>query len=218
MEHFIKNIENLLSIWPNIILPERKKELTNILRDLKRDDKSEDLKKRAIIIGREAYPYFYAYFKIYNDCCRVKEEIGIHNFLKDKTQCSRFNKFLQDGGDIEKIRQGNVDEIYLTAEDIKAFAKAEAQVHNEAHQEVNSIIVKEEKSRFEDFVKEGEEKRNFIDKKISALRDFATENGEWGNEIFTKIDELEKRWVNFTNEPTAEDLDEVLDYYNSVIE
>jgi len=218
MENFLHNVENLLSVWPEIILPERKKELEDIKQELRRDENDEDLKKRAIMIGKEAYPHLYAYFKVYNDCCRVKEEIGIHKSLKDQNQRARFEKFLDDGGDVEKIRQGKVDEIYLSKDDIEAFRQAEAQVHGNAHKEVEDRIRTNEKSRFETFVKEGEEKRNFIDKKISALRDFAVENGEWSSEIYNKIDELEARWVNFANEPTAEDLDEVLDYFNSVTE
>ena len=45
---------------------------------------SDDEKKQVIAFTKRVYPYNYAYLNVFNECCRVKEEVGIHNFLKDE--------------------------------------------------------------------------------------------------------------------------------------
>jgi len=201
------NFKNFLDSVPQGILDSEKESFVTIS-DGKRD--------KMIDFAKKAYPRIYAYMRIFNTCCRVKEEIGIHKFIKDENIRARFDKFLHEGGDIEKIRQNKVEEEYLSADDMAAFKDAEREVHKEVHKETREEIHKSRKAEFEEFVKEGEVKVRRIDEKIRLLRELAAKLPDWQGEISAKTNEMEERWVNFGNEPQEQDLIELLEYYNSV--
>lgn len=203
---FAENFKNFLENIPQGILDEEKKEAANI-------------KDGAAMVdfAKKAHPQIFAYMKIFNTCCRVKEEIGIHKFIADEHIRARFDKFLREGGDIEKIRRGKVDEEYLTEGDLTAFREAEAEVHREVHKETREEIHKSRKTEFEEFMREGEKEVRGVEEKIVVLREMAGKSADFGGEILEKIGELEERWANFGNEPQEQDLAELLEYYNSVI-
>ncbi len=205
MENFKSFLENI----PQGILEKEKESFVTI---------SDDKRERMIEFAKMAYPQIYAYMKIFNTCCRIKEEIGIHKFIKDTDVRARFDKFLHEGGDIEKIRQNKVLEEYLSASDMALFKEAEHEVHRIVHQETWEEIHKSRKMEFDEFVKEGEEKVRRIDAQIGSLRELSAKLPNWQVEIMGKVDEMEERWVNFGNEPAEQDLAELLEYYNSVAE
>jgi len=213
MSKFINNLKNFLESSADGFLKEEKKVVQELAQ---KEILSEDEKKQVIEFAKKAYPYNYAYLHVFNECCRVKEEVEIHNFLKDEGLKKRFDKFLKDGGDIEKIRQGRVDEEYLSEDDIEKFRNAEADVHKEVHRDVVKRIDGIDKEKFDEYVEEGKKKVVTINEKTSLLHQTATEAPEWSGQIFEKIKEMEERWVNYENEPQTEDLDELLEYYNSV--
>lgn len=204
MENFKKFLENM----PQGILDAEKKEAAGL---------GVGDEKKIIEFAKAAYPRIYAYMKIFDGCCRVKEEIGIHKFIKDENICSRFDKFLREGGDIEKIRQGKVDEEYLSSADLEVFREAEREMHKVVAEETRTEIKGAKKAEFDNYIKEGEEKLQKVEEKMAVLRHMAAESPEWGNEILDKISELEERWINFGNEPQVIDVDELLEYYSSVI-
>lgn len=177
-------------------------------------------KDRAEMLGfaKMAYPQIYAYMKIFNGCCRKKEELGIHNDIKDEGVRARFDKFVRGGGDIEKLKQGKVEEEFLSREDLELFKKAESEMHKEVAKETREEIKGSKKAEFLEFVKEGEEKLRKVEEKIKLLREMAAKSPEFGNEILEKVDELEERWANSGNEPQEQDVVELLEYYNSVME
>lgn len=184
--------------------------------NLDAENLSEDDRKKVIEFAKSAYPYVFGYKKVFDDCCRLKEEVGIHNFIKDEGVRARFDKFIREGGDTEDIRQGKIQEEYLSEDDLMEFEKAERNVHEEVHEEVQKRIEGQDKEKFEEFVKQGKEKVEEINEKIRALREMGGEMPEYSEEIDEKIIELEDRWVSYDNEPQSEDLNELLEYYNSL--
>lgn len=182
-----------------------------------KDELVEGDKNQIIVLCKKAYPQIFAYLKIFNSCCRKKEELGIHKSIKDESVRARFDKFIGDGGDIEKLKQGKVDEEYLSGEDLEIFKKAERKMHEEVAEETRAEISGSRKAEFDDYAKTGEEAVKKIDKKIAALRRLAQDSPEWSAEIFGKIAELEDRWANFGNEPQETDVNELLDYFGSVV-
>ncbi len=177
---------------------------------------SDDKRERMIEFAKMAYPQIYAYRKIFNTCCRIKEEIDIHKFIKDEGVRARFDKFLREGGDIEKIRQNKVHEDFLSVSDMAALKEAEREVHKDVHKETREEIYKSRKTEFEEFVKEGEARVRRTDAQIVLLRELSAKLPDWQKEILEKIGEMEVRWINPGNEPAEQDLAELLEYYNSV--
>lgn len=177
---------------------------------------SDDEKKEIVDFGKKAYPLIFGYFKIFNSCCRKREEAGIHNYIKDEFVRARFDKFLREGGDIEKIRQGKVDEEYLISDDIEEFKKAEKIMHAEVAKETVSEISGGRKGEYEEYVADGSAILEKIEEKLAALRKMAGELPDQSAEIFVKIAELSQRWVNFANEPSVADVDELLEFYGAV--
>lgn len=173
-------------------------------------------KKEIVDFAKKAYPYVYAYLQIFNSCCRVKEEMGIHKFIKDENSRSRFDKFLRGGGDIEKIRTNKVEEEYLSGADLELFKEAEADAHKEVHEETKAEIVGRRKKEFEAFIKEGGEKLKKVEDKIALLQKFGDQSPEWRTEIVEKINQMEERWASYGNEPAEQDAAELLEYYGSV--
>ncbi|MFA5133524.1 MAG: hypothetical protein WC459_01845 [Patescibacteria group bacterium] len=204
----LENFKNYLEFLPEGILDAEKKAAQNF---------GEGDAEKIVLFSKTAYPSIYAYQKIFNTCCRVKEEIGIHKFIKDENCRLRFDKFLREGGDIEKIRTGKIDDEYLSAGDMAAFKEAEAEVHKIVHKETREEIGGSRKDEFENFKKEGEERLRKIEEKIGLLRKMADEFPEWRTEILDKINELEERWVDPGSEPQEIDLTELLEYYGSVL-
>lgn len=204
---FADNFKNYLENIPQGILEAEKEEAAKI-------------KDRAAMLtfAKMAYPQIYAYMKVFNGCCRPKEERGIHNDIKDEAVRARFDKFLREGGDIEKLKQGKVEEDYLSAGDLAAFREAEAEMHKVVAKETREEIKGSKKAEFWEYVKEGEKKLRKVEEKIGLLREMAGKSPEFGNEILEKIDELEERWANSGNEPQEQDVAELLEYYNSVME
>ena len=183
--------------------------------EAKKAEQSKD-EKEIVDFAKKAYPYVYAYLQIFNSCCRPKEEIGIHKFIKDESSRSRFDKFLKDGGDIEKIRSDKVKEEYLSAADLELFKKAEADVHKEVHKETKAEIIGKRKAEFEQYIIEGREKFDKVESKIAVLKKLANESPDWRGEILEKIDRLKERWASYSNEPTELDVTELIEYYGSV--
>jgi len=204
----LENFKSYLEFLPAGILEQEKKEVATL---------GAEEKNKIVGFVKMAYPYIYAYGKIFNTCCRAKEEIGIHKFIKDEAVRERFDKFVREGGDIEKIRQGKIDEEYLSAGDMAVFKESEAEVHKTVHKETREEIVGSRKVEFENFKKEGEERLRKIEEKIGLLKKMASESPEWGSEILDKVSELEERWASLGNEPQEIDVAELLEYYGSVI-
>ncbi len=204
-----ENFKSFLENIPQGILEKEKESFVTL---------SDDKRERMIEFAKMAYPQIYAYMKIFNTCCRIKEEIGIHKFIKDEGVRARFDKFLHEGGDIEKIRQNKVEEEYLSASDMAAFKEAEREVHAQVHVETREEINKSRKAEFDEFVKEGEARVRLVQEKIGLLRQLSSKLPDWQAEILSKADEMDERWANFGNEPTEADLAELLEYYNSVAE
>ncbi|MBU1180238.1 hypothetical protein KJ885_04805 [Patescibacteria group bacterium] len=209
MNKLLQNLKNFLDFLPGGFID--KPDI-----DLEEEELTDEERKRIVEFGKKAFPYIYAYGKVFNECCRLREEIGIHNSIKDEGARKRFDKFLKDGGDVEKIKYGKVDEEYLSGDDIEKFKKAEAEVHKTVHCEVRDRIEKVDKEKFNEYVEEGKKKVEEIEEKIGNLRRMAGELPEYASEINQKIKEMEERWVNYSNEPQAEDLNELLEYYNSI--
>ena len=55
-----------------------------------------------------------------------------------------------------------------------------------------------------------------MEEKIAILRRLGDRSPEWRTEIIGKISELEERWASYNNEPTEQDVAELLEYYDSV--
>ncbi|PIR66539.1 MAG: hypothetical protein COU51_03300 [Parcubacteria group bacterium CG10_big_fil_rev_8_21_14_0_10_36_14] len=195
-------------------LPEGFADKPNI--DFAKEVLTEDDARQIVEFGKKSFPYVYAYSKVFDDCCRIKEEAGIHNFIEDESVRKRFDKFLRDGGEVEQIKQGKVHEEYLSREDVLAFQNAEREVHKEVHREVAERIAGQDKEKFGEYVEEGKKKVLLIEEKIANLRQMAGELPEHSSEINQKIMELEERWVNYSNEPQIQDLDELLEFYGAV--
>lgn len=204
---FLENFKKFLEVMPAGILDDEKKEAAEI------QDRAE-----MINFAKKAYPQIYAYMKIFNSCCRRKEELGIHNLIKDDGLRARFDKFLREGGDIEKLKQGKVEEEFLSPDDLELFKKAEGKMHKDVAKETLEEIKDSRKAEFDEFAKEGEEKLRKTEEKVGFLREMAAKSPNFGNEILEKIDELEERWANLGNEPQEQDVVELLEYYNSVAE
>lgn len=81
-----ENFKIFLDNIPQGILEKEKESFVTI---------SDDKRERMIEFAKMAYPQIYAYMKIFNTCCRIKEEIGIHKFIKDENIRARFDKFLR---------------------------------------------------------------------------------------------------------------------------
>lgn len=198
-----------------------KKFLENLPQGILDDEKrmAEKFQDGAEMVNfaKTAYAPVYAYMKIFDSCCRVKEEMGIHKFIKDEGARARFDKFLREGGDIEKIRAGKVEEDYLSPGDMAVFREAEAEVHKQVHRETREHIAGARKAEFDGCKKEGEEKMRATEEKIGLLRKMADESPEWREEILDKVGELEERWANPGNEPQTIDAEELLEYYGSII-
>lgn len=205
----LQNLKNFLDFLPDGFI--NKPDI-----DLEKETLRDEEKKQIIEFGKNAFPYVYAYSKIFDDCCRIKEEAGIHNYIKDESVRKRFDKFLQDGGEVEQIRQGKVHEEYLSEEDVRAFQDAEREVHREVHREVAERIAGQDREKFHEYAEEGKEKIRKVEDKLANLRQMTAELPEYASEINQKIMEMEERWVNYGNEPKEQDLDELLDYYGAV--
>jgi len=213
MEKFLENLTIFLNSLPEVFLKDERKEIEKMAQ---KESLTNEEKKQVIKFAKKAYPYNFAYLEVFNECCRVKEEIGIHNFLKDEGAKSRFDKFLKNGGDIEKIRQGKVDEDYLGEDDIEKFKKAEADVHKGVHQDVTKRVEGVDREKFNEYLEEGKKRVEGVNAGVVNLRQMASELSEWNTEILIKVEEMEERWVNHGNEPTSEDLSELLEFYNSI--
>jgi len=205
MEKIVKEFKNFLNFLPPLVLGTEREAIKN----------SQD-KEQIINFAKKAYPYVHGYLRIFNSCCRLKEEMGIHKFIKDEGIRARFDKFVHEGGDIEKIRQGKVEEDYLSVDDLAALKEAEREVHEDVHKETKAEIRGKRKAEFESYVKDGAEKLNKVEEKIAILRRLGDRSPEWRTEIIGKISELEERWASYNNEPTEQDVAELLEYYDSV--
>lgn len=210
MEKILQDLKTFLDFLPDGFTDKPKI-------DFNKEKISEEEKKEIIEFGKRAFPYVYAYTKVFDDCCRIKEEAGIHNYIKDANVRKSFDKYIREGGEVEQIRQGKVDEDYLSEDDIKMFMDAEREVHKEVHREVQERIEGQDKEKFGQYVEEGKTKVDRVDAGISNLRQIAGEAPEYSEEIFEKIEEINARWVNYKNEPQEEDLNELLSYYSSVL-
>jgi len=206
---FTESFKNYLDNLPQGILENEKESFVTI---------SDDKRERMIGFAKMAYPQVYAYMKIFNSCCRAKEEKGIHNDIKDEGARARFDKFVRGGGDIEKLKTGKVEEEFLSPDDLELLKKAEEKMHKEVAKETREEIGGSKKAEFEEYVREGGERAGRVEDKIKLLREMAGKSPDFGNEILEKIDELEERWANLGNEPQEQEAVELLEYYNSVAE
>lgn len=211
MEKILKNFKIFLDF-----LPEGFVDVPEI--NFEKEVLSDKEKKQIISFGKEAFPYVYAYIKVFDDCCRIKEEAGIHNYIKDEGIRKSFDKFIRDGGEVEQIRQNKIEEEYLSESDVEVFMNAEREVHKEVHREVRERIEGIDREKFNEYVNEGKDKVERVDSGIDGLRQLAGRAPDYSEEIFEKINKLEERWANYKNEPQQEEIIELLEYYNSIIE
>jgi len=174
----------------------------------------EEIEEKIIVFGKEIYPTRAAHLKLYRLYVKGGEEAAIRAALPTGLQ-PRFDKFLEDLGDVEKVCAMDLREVDLTKEERGILCAAEEKVHGGAHQKCAELIRGEKSIEFETALAEARSELEFIEEKIAELRRLAEVNLEFSEEILGKVKNFELG-IATDRGVIPDDIQEEIDFYSGI--
>ena len=198
---------------PEVFNIARKEEMLREAEKMSATD-DDEIEEKIIVFGKEIYPTRAAHRKLYRLYVKSGEEAAIRADLPAGLR-ERFDKFLFDLGDVEKVCAMDLREADLTEADRGILCAAEAMVHNEAHQKCAELIRGEKKEEFEAALAEYQNELKTMEEKIRELRHLAAANMDLAEEILDKARNFELGIATDRGVSPA-DIQEEIDFYSGI--
>ena len=174
----------------------------------------DEIEEKIIVFGKEIYPARSAHLKLYRKYVKGGEETAIRAELPEGLK-ERFDKFLVDLGDVEKLAELDLAETDLTEPDRETLFAAEQKVHAEVHKKCSELIRGEKGQEFEAAVKDAYDELKVMEEKVSELRHLAEANPDFGSEILSKARHFELD-IATDRGVIPGDIQEEIDFYSGI--
>lgn len=174
----------------------------------------DEIEEKIIVFGKEIYPARSAHLNLYRKYVKGGEEAAIRAELPEGLK-ERFDKFLVDLGDVEKLAELDLAETDLTEVDRETLLAVEQKVHAEIHKKCLELIRGDKKEEFEAAIKEAYDELKLMEEKISELRHLAEANPDFGSEILSKARNFELG-IATDRGVIPGDIQEEIDFYSGI--
>lgn len=212
-ENKLDQLKKVIMSAPEIFGMARKEEMLREAGELSAAGDDEIVEK-IIAFGKEIYPARSAHLKLYRLYVKGGEEAAIRAELPEELK-ERFDKFLVDLGDVEKLVDLNLAETDLTEVDRQNLLAAEQKVHTEIHKKCTELIRGGKKDDFEAMVRDAYDELKLMEEKINELRHLAESNPDFGSEILSKARNFELG-IATDRGVIPGDIQEEIDFYSGI--
>lgn len=169
-----------------------------------------------INFGKEIWPYRESYQKLYEQYGRKPEEERLAAFLSGGLK-EKYQKFLADRGNIEKIKVGSPSlESYFSPDEQAAVVEAELKAHDEAHGQIEKMILTDKQEEYQTWLEQYKNEEHQITERLMELKKIAERAPVFADEIAEKIKTFEEGF-GFLDHPVGmADVQSEIDYYLGV--
>ncbi len=175
----------------------------------------EQIKETVINFGKELWPYRASYEKIYEQYGRKPEEEKIASFLSKELK-EKYKKFLEDRGNIEKMKSDADWEIYFAPTEQAAMVEAELKAHDEIHADIQKMILGSSQAEYQALLEQYKNEERQIEERLGQLEKIAGRAPDFAEEIAGKVEAF-KEGFGYLDRPVAlADVQTEVDYYLGV--
>ena len=169
-----------------------------------------------IHFGKEIWPYRESYQKMYEQYGRKPEEELIATFLSGGIK-EKYQKFLTDRGNIEKIKSGSPTlESYFITDEQAAIVEAELKAHDEIHGKIEKMILTENQEEYYGLLEQYKNEERQIEDRLVELKKIAEHAPSFKDEILEKVKTFEEGFGFLERPVTLADIQGEVDYYLGV--
>jgi hypothetical protein len=215
----INIIKEVIHKLPCVFPQERHQEMENAIAAFERDSdaKLEDIEAKLIAFGAELWPYGEAHDAFHKIHGAEAEKRLMAAKLSPPSR-AELEKFLQGGGDIESVRQGDKFEHFFSPEIRAELIEAELAAHDEVHEEMEKLMAGDKRRDFDALLANYREKLAAIMKKIDELESLGRRPSEWQAEIIDKSKSFREGFAYLERAPTLDDVSREVQYYIDIME
>ncbi len=166
--------------------------------------------------GKVIWPYRESYQKLYEQYGRKPEEERLAAFLSGSLK-EKYQKFLSDRGNIEKIQIGAQSlESYFTPDEQAAVVEAELKAHDEVHGKIEKMILADSKEEYQTLLDACKNEARQIEERLAELKKIAERAPAFADEIALKIKTFEEGFAILERPVSITDVQSEVDYYLGV--
>ena len=213
LDEFAIAIKHLVPLTPKEIVLEAKKLHAELSADENATEKQ--IHQALTLIGRKEYPYRRAYMEL----CQSDEEQRLQSLVFERV----------DPAIVKKITEMTVHGVVLE-EYMKSDLFEEQLDGDERYQVEQAVLLADEvldtqceqraetrKTSYEELVAKHRADATRLQGKIDRLRAMGGEDPKWSGEINSVCDKLEEGWSVVETDPTEEEIDKEMEYWNTVL-
>lgn len=214
----INLLKNLILTAPVTFSKARKEEMLSKVEQYIEDSGADlaAIEETMIRFGKEIWPYRESYVKIYEQYGRKPEEERIATFLSGELKI-KYQKFLSDRGNIEKIETGSPSlESYFTPDEQAAMVEAELKAHDEVHGKIEKMILADKQEEYQILLEQYKNEARQIEELLLQLKKIALRAPLFVEEIALKIKTFEEGFGFLERPVSVTDVQSEIDYYLGV--
>jgi hypothetical protein len=183
----------------------------------KADAQLADIEAALIKFGNELWPYCEAHEAFHKIHGAAAEKRLLRSKLSPSAR-AEFDKFVEEGNDIESVRAGDKFENFFSPEIRAEIIDAELKAHDEVHEEMEKLLSGDKRADFDALLLSYQEKLATISKKINELEVLAGRSDKWRAEILDKVKTFRAGFAYVERPPSLDDVSRELEYYVDIME
>lgn len=198
----------------------RRKEMTQTIEEMRQNQNipHEKVEDTLIAFGKELWPYHRALSELHRQYAARREEILIREKLKNNVELfKKFDRYLDESGDIHAFKQGRGFEKFFDPEEWGALSALTMEAHDETMAEFQRECVSTRLEECNDLVGQYREELERVDAKVAALKRLAEKSEKWREEILAKARAFEEGWGAASRAPEERQVEEAIDFYERTI-
>jgi hypothetical protein len=212
-------MKHVIHRLPGVFPDSRHREMENEIAMLERNPNSsiDVIEGKLIEFGAELWPYCEAYDKFYKIFGESKEREAMRQKLSAPARVS-FDKFVDEGGNIESVRDGAKFEQFFDADIKSEIIAAELEAHDGVREEMEKLIAGEKTAEFAALLSDFKEKQVALSGKIDELAALAVRSPGSSAEILDKVKMFREGFAYVEPTPSLQDVAQEIQYYVDIME
>ncbi len=177
----------------------------------------EDIEAKLIEFGSELWPYSEAHAAFHKIYGAAKEKELMKKNLSP-TAKKELERYIEGGGDIESVGEGEKFEAFFTPEVQSELVEAEVSAHDAVHEEMEKLLSSDKRADFDALLKNYQEKFAVISGKIRELETLAARFPQYAPEILDKAKTFREGFAYIERPVSLDDVEREIQYYIDVAE
>ena len=213
IDEFAISIKHLVPLTPKDIVDEAKALHTDLLSDENATEKQ--IHQALTLIGRKEYPYRKAYMEL----CQTDEEKRLQELVFERIDdaiVKKITEMTRHGVVLDEYMKSDLFEEQLDGDERYQVEQAVLLADEVLDTQCEQRAVKRKES-YEELVAKHKDESERLQAKIDRLRQMGQEDPKWLGEINSVADRLEEGWSIVEKDPSEEEVDKEIEYWNTVL-